>query len=356
MVGWLRQALDCPRRVRRPVDRHGIDELDDRPRRRPRGGRDRGCRTGLGGRSDAPRLQVYASAEAHSSIEKACMILGLGRASCVAIPTDAEFRLRPDALAAAIAADRAAGHQPIAIVATVGTTSSTSVDRSPRWHRLPSRRASGSVSTRPTGARPRSSRGARALRRLRQADSIVVNPHKWLFTPLDASLFLCRRLELARAAFSLSPVPAHARSSISGPRLQRVPAPARAPLPGAEAVGPAALVRGRRTPASCRRHIELGHAFAAWVDADPEWERMAPVPFSTVCFRHRPPALAGDEGARRPQRGRHRSREPDRRGVPVAHPAERPVRDPAVRRQPADRGTARGAGLGAAAAATEVER
>ena len=83
---------------------------------------------GLGGRPGVPRLRVYASAEAHSSIEKACMTLGLGRASYVAIPTDAEYRLRPDALERAIAADRAAGHRPIAIVATVGTTSSTSVD------------------------------------------------------------------------------------------------------------------------------------------------------------------------------------------------------------------------------------
>ena len=84
------------------------------------------------------------------------MTLGLGRASYVAIPTDAEYRLRPDALAAAIAADRAAGHRPIAIVATVGTTSSTSVDPVAEMSRIAREEGPGCTSTRRTAARPRS--------------------------------------------------------------------------------------------------------------------------------------------------------------------------------------------------------
>ena len=83
---------------------------------------------GLAGRPDVPALRVYASTEAHSSIEKACMTLGLGRESLVRIATDGRYAMRPEALEAAIAADRAAGHLPIAIVATIGTTSSTSFD------------------------------------------------------------------------------------------------------------------------------------------------------------------------------------------------------------------------------------
>src|SRR5262249_37997570 len=82
---------------------------------------------GLAGR-DVPPLRVYASTEAHSSIEKACMTLGLGRASLRRVPADVQYRMRPDALRLAITEDRAAGREPIAIVATVGTTSSTSVD------------------------------------------------------------------------------------------------------------------------------------------------------------------------------------------------------------------------------------
>src|SRR5207244_8424313 len=83
---------------------------------------------GLAARADVPALRVYASEEAHSSIEKACMTLGLGRTALVRIPTNDRFELRPEALEAALAADRAAGRRPIAIVATVGTTSSTSID------------------------------------------------------------------------------------------------------------------------------------------------------------------------------------------------------------------------------------
>src|SRR5262245_21282060 len=83
---------------------------------------------GLAARDDLPALRVYASAEAHSSVEKACMTLGLGRASLVRIPVNDRFELRSDALETAIAEDLAAGRLPVAIVATIGTTSSTSVD------------------------------------------------------------------------------------------------------------------------------------------------------------------------------------------------------------------------------------
>jgi aromatic-L-amino-acid/L-tryptophan decarboxylase len=125
-----------------------------------------------------------------------------------------------------------------------------------------------------------------------------VNPHKWLFTPLDASLLLTRRLDAARDAFSLAPE--YLRT------LDRT-APVRD-------YGDVAPQLGRRFRAlklwmlirwfgveglrrRLRRHIELANAFAATVDAAPDWERLAPVPFSTVCFRHVSPALAGDEAA-----------------------------------------------------------
>ncbi len=103
-------------------------------------------------------LRVYASAEAHSSVEKACMTLGLGRASLVRVPVNDRFELEPDALRAAIARDRAAGLRPIAVVATVGTTSSTSIDpiAGDRGHR----RARGPVAPRRLGVRGR--RGAPA--------------------------------------------------------------------------------------------------------------------------------------------------------------------------------------------------
>ncbi len=255
---------------------------------------------GLPGRPDVPPLRVYASAEAHSSIEKACMTLGLGRASVVRIPTNERYELRPDALAAAIAADRAAGALPIAIVATIGTTSSTSVDPVPFVAEIAEREGlwlhvdaayAGATALLPERRAP--------FAGWERADSIVVNPHKWLFTPLDASLLLTRRMTVLRDAFSL--VPEYLRT------LDR-----EGPVRDYNEYTPQL---GRRFRAlklwiqlrwfgleglrrRIRRHLELAEAFAGWIDADPDWERLAPVPFSTVCFRFRPAALAGREDDR----------------------------------------------------------
>jgi aromatic-L-amino-acid/L-tryptophan decarboxylase len=244
-------------------------------------------------------MRVYASAEAHSSIEKACMTLGLGRAALVKIPTNDRFELLADELAAAIARDRAAGLRPIAIVATVGTTSSTSVDPVARvadiaaaedlWLHLDAAYA-GAVAICPELRAP--------FEAWERADSIVVNPHKWLFTPLDASLLLTRRMEALRAAFSL--VPEYLLT------LDR-----QAPVRDYNEYTPQL---GRRFRAlklwmllrwfgleglrrRLRNHLELTAAFRAALDAAPDWERLAPVPFSTVCFRYRPERLADDEAA-----------------------------------------------------------
>ncbi|MEO6207148.1 MAG: pyridoxal-dependent decarboxylase, partial [Candidatus Limnocylindrales bacterium] len=161
---------------------------------------------GLAGRTEVPALRVYASTEAHSSIEKACMTLGLGRAGLVRVPVNDRFEMQVDALQAVIAADRASGHRPIAIVATVGTTSSTSVDpveaiagvaeREAMWLHVDAAYA-GVVAMLPQRRGP--------FAGWDRADSIVVNPHKWLFTPLDASLLLSRRMPVLRDAFSLVP-------------------------------------------------------------------------------------------------------------------------------------------------------
>jgi aromatic-L-amino-acid decarboxylase len=256
---------------------------------------------GIVGRSDVPALRVYASEEAHSSIEKACMTLGLGRAALVRVPTNDRFELRPDALADAIAADRAAGRQPVAVVATVGTTSSTSVDpvaamadvaeREGLWLHVDAAYA-GAVAIDPGLREP--------FRGWDRADSIVVNPHKWLWTPVDASLLLSRRLEVVRDAFSLVPEYLRTVGSIGDgternyneytPQLGR----------RFRALKLWILLRwfgleGLR--ARIRHHLALAAEFAGWVDAAPDWERLAPVPFSTVCFRHVPPPLAGDEAA-----------------------------------------------------------
>jgi aromatic-L-amino-acid decarboxylase len=301
VVDWLRQALGLPEGFDGLLtDTASTSSLIALAGARQAAGIDAAA-AGIAGRSDVPALRVYASEEAHSSIDKACMTLGLGRASVVRIPTNERFELRPDALAETIAADRAAGRKPIAIVATVGTTSSTSVDPvadiadiaagEGLWLHVDAAYA-GAVAIDP---------GLRApFRGWERADSIVVNPHKWLWTPVDASLLLSRRLAVIRDAFSLVPEYLRTVDSIGDgternfneytPQLGR----------RFRALKLWILLRwfgldGLR--ARIRQHLALAAELAEWIDAAPEWERLAPVPFSTVCFRHVPPALAGDAEA-----------------------------------------------------------
>jgi aromatic-L-amino-acid decarboxylase len=299
VVDWLRQALGLPQPYDGLLtDTASTSSLIALAAARQAAGIDASA-AGLAGRPDVAALRVYASEEAHSSIDKACMTLGLGRASLVRIPTNDRFQLEPETLTAAIATDRAAGRLPIAVVATIGTTSSTSVDpveaiadiaaRENLWLHVDAAYA-GSVAICPELRRP--------FAGWDRADSIVVNPHKWLWTPVDASLLLSRRLEVVRDAFSLVPEYLRTVDGIGDgternfneytPQLGR----------RFRALKLWVLLRwfgleGLRR--RIRHHLALAQALAGWIDADPGWERLAPVPFSTVCFRHVPPRLAGDD-------------------------------------------------------------
>jgi aromatic-L-amino-acid decarboxylase len=295
VVDWLRQALGLPEGFDGLLtDTASTSTLIALAATRQAAGTDAAAR-GLAGRDDlGPGLRVYASAEAHSSVDKACMTLGLGRSSLVRIPTNDRFEMIPGSLAEAIAADRAAGLRPIAVVATVGTTSSTSVDpvaaiaeiarRESLWLHVDSAYA-GVVAMLPDRRAP--------FEGWELADSIVVNPHKWLFTPLDASLLLTRRMADLRDAFSLVPEYLQTLDRVNpvrdyneytpqlGRRFRSLKLWIQLRWFGLDGI--------RRR---IERHLEMAAAFASTVDADPDWERLAPVPFSTVCFRWRPVGLA----------------------------------------------------------------
>src|SRR5262245_19893528 len=161
---------------------------------------------GLAGRPDLAPLVVYCSEQAHSSVDKAAMTLGLGRNDVARIDVDDDFRMRPDRLAAAIAADRQQGRWPVAVVATVGTTSTTSVDPVPAIADICEREhlwlhVDGAYAG--TAAMVPSHR--HVLDGVGRADSFIVNPHKWLFTPFDLSAFYSRRMDVVRDAFRLTP-------------------------------------------------------------------------------------------------------------------------------------------------------
>jgi aromatic-L-amino-acid decarboxylase len=295
VVDWLRQAVALPDGFDGLLtDTASTSTLIALAAAREAAGTDASAR-GLAARDDlGAGLRVYASAEAHSSIEKACMTLGLGRVSLVRVPVNQRFEMDVDSLRQAIAEDRSREYLPLAIVATVGTTSSTSVDpvaaiadvaaQEGLWLHVDSAYA-GVVAMLPDHRAP--------FAGWERADSIVINPHKWLFTPLDASLLLTRRMPDLRAAFSL--VPEYLRT------LDRA-----APVRDYNEYTPQL---GRRFRAlklwiqlrwfgldglrrRIERHLELAADLAATIAADPDWELLAPVPFSTVCFRWRPAELA----------------------------------------------------------------
>ncbi|HEY3522945.1 MAG TPA: pyridoxal-dependent decarboxylase [Candidatus Limnocylindrales bacterium] len=297
VVGWLRDALGLPATFDGLItDTASTSSLIALAAAREAANVD-ASRAGLDGRG-LEDLVVYASTEAHSSIEKACMTLGLGAASLVRIPADHAYRMQVDLLPGRIAEDRAAGRRPIAVVATLGTTSSTSVD--PVAEVADVAAAEGlwlHVDAAYAGAAAIAPELRPAFTGWERADSIVVNPHKWLFVPLDASLLLSRRIDQLRAAFSL--VPEYLRT------LDRS-----APVRDYSELTPQLGRRFRalklwvhlrwfgleRLREAVRAHLALAREFEGWVAADPDWELLAPAPFSTVCFRYAPDNVADLDG------------------------------------------------------------
>lgn len=254
---------------------------------------------GMSGRKDLPLLRVYASDQAHSSIDKGIITLGLGQKSLRKIPTDSEFQMDPKALAAAIEEDKRNGILPFCVVATVGTTSTSSVDPVPAIIEICERHSLWlHVDAAYAGPAAIVPEMRNILDGCDLADSLVLNPHKWLFTPFDLSVLYCRHMDLLRRAFSL--VPEYLRTpeqdqvrsgSDYGVQLGR----------RFRALKLWMIIRyfGREgLAARIREHCRLAQLFASWVEASPDWEMMAPVPFALVCFRARPYVAAESEAGR----------------------------------------------------------
>ena len=251
---------------------------------------------GMAGRTDLPRLRVYASSHAHSSVDKAALALGLGLENVVKIADDEEFRMRPDALAVAIAADRAAGYLPLACVATVGTTSMASIDpvraiaeicrREQVWLHVDGAYG-GTLAVVPEYRY--------VLDGVESADSLVVNPHKWLFTPFDCSVFFVKRPDVLKRAFSLVPEYLMTRDQDDvvnymdyGVQLGR----------RFRALKLWMVIRAFGTKGLAdrlRAHCALAQTFAGWIQSAADWELMAPVAFSLVCFRYAPAGTTDSE-------------------------------------------------------------
>ena len=290
-LSWLRKALGLPEDFWGMIfDTASVCTMQALAQAREQAGIN-AREQGLAGR-DVPRLRVYASEFVHSSIDKACITLGIGAENLVKIPADARYSLVPEALSQAIAEDRARDYLPIAVVGVVGTTSAASSDpinaiadvceRERLWFHVDAAYA---------GAAALLPEWRNRFTGWERADSIVMNPHKWLFTPMDLSVFYTRKPQTLRAAFSLTPEylktseDAEVENMMDyglqlGRRFRSLKLWFTLRYFGLESIR-----------ARLREHIELARLFAQLIEARTDFELLAPVEFSLVCFRYRPDAL-----------------------------------------------------------------
>lgn len=235
-----------------------------------------------------PLLTLYTSAESHSSIEKAAIALGIGQKNVRKIPVDAEYRMRPDALAQSIEADVQQGKHPFCVVATVGTTSSTSVDpvaaiagiaeKHKLWLHIDAAYAG------PAAILPECRYIFEGAER---AHSIVLNPHKWMFTPVDLSAFYTRRPDILRRAFSLIPEYLRASEDPRAINMMDYGIPLGRRFRSLKLWFLMRYFGRERTQAILRRHIAWAKQLAETIRRDARFEVVAPVPFSVVCFRYK---------------------------------------------------------------------
>lgn len=296
VLDWLRQMMDLPSIFEGIIyDTASVSTMHALACAREKAGLNI-REDGMSGRDDVPLLRVYCSEHVHSSIDKGVIALGLGVRSLRKIEVNERFEMVPERLEQAIREDIALGFKPICVIPTIGTTSTSSVDpvdaiadiceKYDLWLHVDTAYAG------PAAIIPEFRHYFAGCER---ADSIVVNPHKWLFTPFDLSVLYCRDLDYMKRTFSL--VAEYLKTSDAGQVKNGMDY---------------GVQLGRRfrsiklwfvmryfgregLVARLREHCRLAQVFAGWVDASPDWEMMAPVPFALVCFRAAPAGLLEEE-------------------------------------------------------------
>ncbi len=239
---------------------------------------------GMSGRDDLPLLRVYTSEQAHSSVEKAVLLLGLGQKSLVKIATDEKFRMIPDKLREAIEEDKTNSYLPFCVVATIGTTSTTSIDPIPEIVPICEENAMWlHVDAAYAGSAAIVPELQSCLKGCERADSVVTNPHKWLFTPFDLSVLYCRHLDLLKRAFSLVPEYLKTNETVTNQMDYGIQLGRRF-----RSLKLWFIMRyfGQKGMIErIREHCRLAKLLASWIEEAEDWEILAPVPFALVCFR-----------------------------------------------------------------------
>jgi len=239
-----------------------------------------------------PRYRVYGSSELHSSVEKDVKIAGLGSDNYVRIAVDEALAMRPEALRAAIEADRAQGHDPLMVVAALGTTSSTAIDplapianlcaEYGLWLHVDAAYAGSALILPECQA---------LLEGIEQADSFVFNPHKWLFTHFDCSAYFIKDKASLIRTFEITPeyLKTGMDSQVNNYRDWGVPLGRRF-----RALKLWFVMRSfgvERMQAILRQHIAWAQTLRQQIEAHPAFEVMAPSPFNLICFRYHPPGV-----------------------------------------------------------------
>ncbi len=238
-----------------------------------------------GSRND---LVLYTSDQSHSSIEKGAIAVGVGQQNVRKVPSDSEFRMRTDALAKMLEEDKRAGKRPFCVVATVGTTSSTSIDPVPQIADIAEKHGMWlHVDCAYAGAAAVLPEQRHILNGAERAHSLVLNAHKWLLTPIDLSAFYTRRPDILRRAFSLTPEYLKTQEDPRAHNLMDYGVPLGHRFRALKLWFVMRYFGRERVEAMLRSHIQWAKDFAALVDKHPKFERIAPVPFSVVCFRYK---------------------------------------------------------------------
>ncbi len=292
VLDWLRQMMDLPEHFEGIIydtasvsTMHAVACARERANLRIRD-------EGMSGRNDVPLMRVYCSEHVHSSIDKGVITLGLGLRSLRKIECNDRFEMIPEKLAEAIDEDIEAGYLPICVIPTVGTTSTSSVDPVDAIADICEKYGIWlHVDTAYAGSTAIVPEFRKYFKGWERADSIVVNPHKWLFTPFDLSVLYCKDLSVLKEAFSL--VAEYLKTTDEqtvkngmdyGIQLGR----------RFRALKLWFVIRyfGRKGLIErLREHCRLARLFASWVEESDDWEIMAPVPFALVCFRACPTSV-----------------------------------------------------------------
>jgi aromatic-L-amino-acid decarboxylase len=287
-TNWLRQMLGLPEQFEGVInDTASVSSLCAMAAAREHAGlhiRE----NGLPGRN-LPQLRIYTSEEAHSSIEKAAIILGIGQSGVTKISTDNNYRMDIPVLKKALEQDLKQGIKPFCVIPTIGTTSTTSVDPVKEISELCKRYG---IWLHVDAAYGGSAATIKEMRPLfagwENADSIVVNPHKWLFTPIDCSILYCRRPEVLKQAFSLTPEYLRTAEAEEAKNLMDYGVSLGRRFRALKLWMIIRAFGSEKIATAIQEQINYARKLEKLIRAAPNFELLAPVPFSTLVFRFNP--------------------------------------------------------------------